>query len=157
MGKLQRKEVKMSECKRCKIFKRTHEKDDRGCYIIKRVGTITYAMSEPICAFRSGIFNKNNWNCATMSLLRNIVENENHPLYVGYCRDDGISDTIGIIRIPDPPDETCQTGYIVLTYYKERGTVGNAIVVRDDKDPEPLRLKTAEWVIKWCEENYKER
>ena len=36
----------MFECKRCKIFKRTHEKDDRGCYIIKRVGTITYAMSD---------------------------------------------------------------------------------------------------------------
>ena len=108
------------------------------------------------CGFRNGVFTRNNWNCQTLIKLREIAESiiwddKPHPLAVGYRRDDFNSASIGIIQIPKAESDEIQMGYIVLTWYKNRGKTGNAIVICDDYDIEPLTLKTAEWVIKKAE------
>lgn len=92
------------------------------------------------CAFEKGIFNHDNWNCETMNVLRERCDYE--------FRDDTSAGSFGVIHIPDvEAGGPLQQGYIVMTWYKQRGTTGRAYVVNDDDEPAPLTLTTAEHVI----------
>lgn len=62
-------------------------------------------------------------------------------------RDDISAASFGVIHIPPSDDKKIQRGYIVMSWYKDRGTTGQAYVMCDDYTPETLQLKTAEFVL----------
>jgi hypothetical protein len=61
-------------------------------------------------------------------------------------RDDNRAASVGVIRIPDS-DLKYQSGYMVATWYKNRGTTGQMWIMWDDELPELLRLDTAEFIL----------
>lgn len=85
------------------------------------------------CAFESPEFSPENWNCATLSALRDQA--------IFRHRDDQENGSICIIPLPL---NDIQQGYIVLSFYKDRGSVGRAIVMHDGEDPKVLTLQVAE-------------
>jgi hypothetical protein len=112
-------------CKECKSRGKTWQGDD------------------PKCAFNSEEFNSNNWNCATIGILRNIAQER---LVAGAFdwRDDDNNESIGIIPLPEI-DEI--RGYLVLTWYKERGQTGGAVIVCGEEKPAKLTIDIAQKVI----------
>jgi hypothetical protein len=83
------------------------------------------------CAFESGAFDSDNWNCETLNRLRDIAETRHH--------DDR---SIGIVALPESEEwESC---WIVLTWYKNRGAVGGALWMNEDMGAHPLRLAQAQ-------------
>ena len=148
----------MEMCRRCREFYQKFPLREvegawgKGQYHVLDDGIL---MSPIKCAFETGRFSSDNWNCQTMIALRTIAESlrygEKHPLAVAYERDDMSSASIGVVRIPEASEEEIQQGYIVMTWYKNRGHTGRAIVVWDDFEPEPLTLRTAEWVLEQAE------
>jgi hypothetical protein len=88
------------------------------------------------CAFTtSGRFTPANWQCETMNALRDAVALTR--------RDDLHNASIGIVPVPEGAD---WRGYVVLAWYKNRGTVGQALLVNDDVSCR-LTLKVAEGVL----------
>jgi len=87
------------------------------------------------CAFEGEAFSNDNWNCGTMNALREAC--------VWSTRDDDQNACIGVVPLPG---NTTQSGYIVLSWYKERGCTGQAIVMDDDQPPKPLTLAVAQLV-----------
>ncbi len=51
----------------------------------------TWNGSDPRCAFESGVFSAENWNCATLNALRELVYEGQNPMPAGidyrYCED----------------------------------------------------------------------
>lgn len=94
------------------------------------------------CAFKNGKFTKDNWGCRTMVELRGLAEEKGYN-----ARDDMANASIGVLPIPE--DEAEQSGYIVMTWYKDRGQTGQAWVMCDDLEPELLTLKTAEAILEY--------
>ncbi|MFZ4454254.1 hypothetical protein [Salibacterium aidingense] len=105
----------------------------------------TWNGDDPRCAFPGGVFTPNNWNCATMGRLRAMAE-EN-----GHCdRDDNSCGSIGFVRMNDdyaPEDYDGLGGYVVMSWYKDRGKTGHAIVM-DDHGTQELTLQHAEIALK---------
>lgn len=87
---------------------------------------------KPKCAFLTGKFSSENWNCATMNELRDLAEDH------GY-RDRKDDCSIGVLYLFE-----CE--HIVMTWYKERGCTSDAMVVSDGERRE-LLLKDAERCI----------
>ena len=85
------------------------------------------------CAFEFGDFNGDNWQCATLNALRDQS--------IFRHRDDQENGSICIIPLPV---NDIQQGYIVLSFYKDRGSVGRAIVMNDEEEPKVLTLRVAE-------------
>jgi hypothetical protein len=80
-------------------------------------------------------FTSENWNCETLNALRDIAVTHVNP-------DDR---SIGIVWLPESDDT--DSGWIVLTWYKRRGSVGSAIVMNEDSRPRELTLELAETAI----------
>jgi hypothetical protein len=96
------------------------------------------------CAFESRTFDSNNWQCQTANELRDIMDWTD--------RDDLRAASVGVIRIPeygaeDNETDNIQQGYLVATWYKDRGTTGQMWVMWDDEPPELLTLDTAEFIL----------
>ncbi len=87
--------------------------------------------SDPRCAFSDGVFNTDNWNCATMNALRDIC-GKNY-----LCSEDQYASIIysGI---------DCH--FIVLTWYKHRGRTEGAYIL-SDHECRPITLEEAETAI----------
>lgn len=94
----------------------------------------TWDGSDPRCAFENGVFDTENWNCATMNELRDISERLETNR-----RDDNACACIGYV--PFEGDE--YSGYIVMTWYKNRGRTGNALIMWDDEKERPLKVEDA--------------
>lgn len=105
----------------------------------------TWSGDDPKCAFdNNGIFTKDNWNCATMNELRNIVDKVETNF-----RDDNSCGSIGYVpMVHDYASDDFDTfgGYIVMMWYKERGRTGN-VVFMTDNETLPLTIKHAELAI----------
>lgn len=110
----------------------------------------TWNGDDPKCAFEYDYFNTANWNCATMSRLRIIAEQLGTIM-----RDDNSCACIGYVPLDadlyvpgryGPPD--MKSGYIVMTWYKERGRTGQALIMWDDEPPRPLTELEALQAIK---------
>lgn len=134
-------------CKLCADFRNEYplqpdkHNKNKKIHVVKEDGRTMFCCSPIQCAFEKTVeFTTDNWSCQTLCKLRDIAEN--NKLYV---RDDLSACSIGIVRIPDIED--IQRGYIVMTWYKDRGCTGQAWVMCDDADPQPLTLKTAEKTI----------
>ena len=74
--------------------------------------------SEPVCGFKNGTFNPENWSCRTLAELRRIA-----------CSFEDIhqNNDMSLAHIADRDDG----GWIVLSFYKDRGRVGTASYVTD--------------------------
>lgn len=75
----------------------------------------------PTCAFRRGRFYSQNWMCATMLALRDACKWSE--------RDDFNAGSIGVIAMPDTGIDPM--GYLVLTWYKDRGSTPGAVILGD--------------------------
>jgi hypothetical protein len=75
---------------------------------------------DPKCAFdEDGAFSGDNWNCATMNKLRHLAED------VGlHHREDMGAGSFGAVYY--------QGGYIILTWYKNRGRTSNAMIIWEE-------------------------
>ncbi len=82
-------------------------------------------------------FCPSNWMCATMLLLRDRC--------LWRHREDLSAGSIGVLPIPDAVDG-CR-GYLVLAWYKDRGSTGRAYILNEDDDAEPLLLSQAEAIL----------
>jgi len=114
----------------------------------------TWNGDDPRCAFESGVFSTDNWRCATMSRLRGIAEKRGSSE-----RDDNSCASIGYVPLDndyvpmDAPE--MDAGYIVMTWYKDRGRKGQALIMWDDEESRPLTLREAEEAIRVYELNRK--
>lgn len=54
-------------------------------------------------------------------------------------RDDMAAASIGYV----PLETDDYSGYVVMTWYKDRGRTGNALIVWDDEEPRPLTEEDA--------------
>ena len=134
----------MNQCKRCADYYQQYPLINGSHQLGDRVS------SSPIrCAFPEGVFYWDNWCCATLGELRTLAGEDylDHPFPHFFIRDDLRSGSLGLIRIPEWDEEGIQQGYLVMTWYKSRGETGQAWVFWDSDEPEPLTLKTAEWII----------
>ena len=114
----------MSKCKRCKDF-----------------GQPDYFGSPVKCAFESGTFSSDNWQCQTALLVRELADD-----YYS-VRDDMRCGSLGVVPLPEAEIDGIQQGYVVMSWYKDRGTTGQMWVMWDEDKPEPLTLNTAEFIL----------
>ena len=87
--------------------------------------------SDPKCAFESGVFSTENWNCATMNLLRDSTDWKR--------RDDMDAGSIGVIHTV--------WGYLVMLWYKDRGRTTDAYIITEGEPIDSLDLELAEKII----------
>lgn len=116
----------ITECRRC---------SERGK---------TWSGDDPKCAFPNGIFTPDNWNCATMNELRDIADEFDKTF-----RDDNSCGSIGYVPMDNdyaPNDFDTYGGYIVMMWYKNRGSTRNALFMTDDETV-PLTIKHADLAI----------
>lgn len=93
----------------------------------------TWTGSNPICGFTErGRFKTDNWNCATLNDLRDLVE----PSQI-WSEDDYVA------AIPRGRGEP---GFLVLCWYKRRGRTDRAFLLSSDWR-RPLTLKEAEAIL----------
>lgn len=86
------------------------------------------------CAFRDGVFDYNNWCCATLGALAEIADKAD--AWQGNDRDERVA----LLPIPDCDEDLGE--FLVLQQYKRRGTVRSAVVFHD-KGYAPLTLDVA--------------
>lgn len=157
----------MPRCKLCEAFYEQYPlQERRGNQVhvlsedrsFSRSFSMTQSPQE--CAFETGTFSTENFQCGTMNDLRDLAEKlseDKERLEKGYCRDgyhrreDMDSGSIGVVRIPESDmefeDDEAVQGYIVMTWYKNRGRTGRAYIMDDDDEVRVLDLKTAEGVL----------
>lgn len=87
------------------------------------------------CAFPNGVFDPDNWNCAALEPLRS---------YRGGARLRDDMGNSGLQVIPIPPEEDELAGYVVLTFYKDRGMTSGAQIVYAGSEPQTLTLEAAQ-------------
>lgn len=87
----------------------------------------------PRCAFKSGVFSPDNWNCATVNDLRNILS---EALW-NNCGDQHACLLSGV-------EECC---HVLLSWYKCRGKLSGAWMVTSEGDIKPLTLTEAERIL----------
>jgi len=92
----------------------------------------TWKGTDPKCAFENGVFDSDNFRCATMGILRDI----SNPTW---C--DG--QYASLIPIVD------EGRYVVLSWYKQRGRTEGAWVL-EDTEIKPLQLCVAEELVASC-------
>lgn len=106
----------MSDCIRCQTRGKTWDGDD------------------PKCGFKSGIFDTENWNCATLNELRELARDEKQHSKIVYSYDHNAA------LIPFGPE------YISLLWYKSRGRCEQALLLNSSGATE-LTLQYAEAVL----------
>ncbi|WP_232696119.1 hypothetical protein [Brevibacillus daliensis] len=99
----------------------------------------TWNGDDPRCAFETAVFSPNNWNCATMNRLRQIARDIN----ISY-RDDQAASSLG--AVPFEGDD--YSGYVVMTWYKDRGNTGNAFIAWSGEPIRELTLADAMLAIR---------
>jgi len=95
------------------------------------------------CAFDdSGNFTGNNWNCETANELRELMEagSDEHSGTAYRTRYD--DESIGVLA-------TENHGFIVATWYKERGRTGQIVLMCDANTPRPITVDEAESILEW--------
>lgn len=92
----------------------------------------TWKGDAPKCAFASGVFSPDNWNCATANDLRALCSEEK----TDYNDDQRACIVTGAKSL-----------HVVVTWYKRRGKTEGAWMVTNPLTIEPLTLEEAERVI----------
>ena len=86
--------------------------------------------SDSKCAFKTGFFSSDSWNCATMNMLRAIGEKT-----IQYNNDQACCTLHGV-----------GSDFVVLSWYKRRGQTEVAVML-NDKDINSLSLEEAERIV----------
>lgn len=107
--------------------------DPHACPACKKRGKNWYG-ADPNCAFLNGVFDADNWNCATMNLLRDLYD-EGHPRVHHAWSDDQ-----NCLMFP------LEGEFLILSWYKHRGRTEGAWIVGSDKI-RTLTLEEAEQII----------
>lgn len=119
------------DCNRCEKFKKEHP------YNGERHEGTNFA-SLVLCAFADGstVFREDNWNCFTMSVLR-----EN-----AYKRKTRWGDnSLGFVVVgEDRATDTLPMGFVVMAWYKDRGRTGQAAFIDESFPARPLTRNEAE-------------
>ena len=94
----------------------------------------TWNGSPPKCAFNSGAFSKDNWNCATAGLIRDIVyEGEQHARAdYRWCEDQKYA-TVMVDEIEGADGALA----LWITWYKSRGATDGMWLLFNDRAPRP--------------------
>lgn len=123
-------------CKRCDEFKKKYP------YSIElKKHKDTCLGSEISCAFdENGIFTTDNWNCITIGILRELVSK-----YGETKRDDNAAGSLDVLWIPENDGID---GYLIMSYYKSRGRIGQAYIFNDNEIPKILTEEYAEHIIR---------
>lgn len=129
-------------CPRCIKRGKTWDGDNPKCAFENIYVYFQDSTSKP---YTTNQFSKDNWNCATMNDLREFIDDQIEKGGRGYYyRDDISTGTIAVL-----PYETDNFyGNLVMTWHKERGRTGSAMVVCDDREPQILTLDIAEEILK---------
>lgn len=133
-------------CKRCTEYGKTWYGDDPVCAFKNeiedvRMSPISYAEKKDKIITK--VFNSENWNCATMNALRDLIEEKAKKGEAWYYRDDNATGSIGVL----PFETEHYTGNLILTWYKDYGKTGGAIIVWDDEPPRQLTEDIAEEIL----------
>lgn len=126
-------------CKLCEEFYKRHPLKEGNHVLSKN------SYMDPIkCAFEGGIFQEDNWNCRTITRLMELAKNEsNEHTYFWTDVDNG---TIYVIPLPYDKEER-NAGYLVMTGYKERGTIEKAFITWMGNPLKELTLEVAEKIL----------
>lgn len=96
----------------------------------------TWEGSDPTCAFERGAFNAENWNCASVSLLRDLVYEGQDPMPSGvdyrYCEDQKYA-TVQVDHVEGVGGALA----LWVTWYKSRGRTEGAWLMFSDQPPRP--------------------
>jgi len=106
--------------------------DPKACPLCKKRGK-TWMGADPDCAFMTGEFDPDNWNCATMNALRGLEE---LPQARRWCCDDQ-----SLLVFP------LEGEFLILSWYKNRGRTDGAWTLYSDLI-EPLSLEAAERILR---------
>jgi hypothetical protein len=113
------------------------------------------------CAFDAqGNFTSDNWSCATMDALREMLPYDGESTYGDFAtRDDNSAGSLGLLHIPDSAqdvlddlhgieqDELSLAGYLVMSWYKQRGQCGSATIIFEDEPVRPLKVDEAQAIL----------
>lgn len=92
------------------------------------------------CAFtKRGAFRRRNYACGTMLSLRAICKLRE--------RDDLNAGSIGVVAVPEDDSADKARGWLVLSWYKERGATPGAIIVDDEGRRYALTHARATWIL----------
>jgi len=98
------------------------------CRLCVERGGRTWEGSDPNCAFTSGEFDDDNWNCATLNALRTIAEGDDWPEPAEWGEQRGAlwSNDERAALIAHEGE------FVVLGWYKHRGRTQIALLISDD-------------------------
>lgn len=99
----------------------------------------TWEGADPNCAFEDGEFSSDNWNCATMNKLRDLCGDE-----ITVWNEDCNACIL----------KTDECGYVLLSWYKQRGRTEGAWVFCGDSMG-LLTMECAEMAISYQEDSNK--
>lgn len=101
-------------------------------------GRTDHGLERRRCAWdEQGNFDRDNWCCETLIRLRQIAA-DYHAWDLFHARCEGAG-SIAVVR-----DLVNEDGWLVLVYYKDRGTTEVALLVNDEADPAPVTQALAE-------------
>ena len=107
-----------------------YEAPDTACERCRRRGK-DWTGDDPSCGFTFDVFLNDNWNCATLNALRELVEGEDTSQVW--------NDDYNAAVIPG------DGGFVLLRWYKNRGQTQDARWLEfGDEDPRPLTIRQAE-------------
>lgn len=134
-------------CKRCEDYRKQFpltEIDGELIHVLEDDGMSKITSSPIECAFEnSNEFSTDNWCCETMRILRQVV------METAIWHNDS---NIGVLPIPvNNEGQEVMQGMLVMSWYKNRGRTGRAMVFWDDNEPLVLNLETANYIIKQLE------
>lgn len=123
--------------------------DDGFCTLCRAQGRRA-SIYRTRCAFRSGGFSPDNWNCGTANRLRSLLgDADESPLGTWKWRNDDSAASFGCLFVPEY--EGHAGFYIVMAWYKGRGSTGRILRMRDEEPTRPLLLGDAAFAIRSIE------
>ena len=101
----------------------------------------TWAGDDPRCAFKEGVFDPSNWNCATANLIRDLMA----TVALRY-----LDQSQGLIVVD--VDDIKAIG-LYVTWYKRRGETEQMWLMSDDNPPRRPTLKECQAILKHLQKN----
>lgn len=99
---------------------------------------------DPKCAFESGTFSEDNWNCATTIAIRTLVQQRDSwcCIYDQSYAMIPVADAIG-----DDDDGTAPYDVLLVSWYKNRGRTERMLLWSSDTNPAVPTLEQIEKII----------
>lgn len=96
---------------------------------------------DPVCAFKNGTFDNNNWKCATVGNFNSYVRwpDKTHPdVKITHCETEEHYATVNLENVSFPSEETEQSPVcLVVIWYKSRGRTDQMWLMFQNRPPRP--------------------